>query len=109
MYQDSKKSAVPRLLLLLLACLLVCAAALPLARRASLREIGEESAAAIAEAVRRLALQCYAVEGVYPPDLAYLENNYGLSVNHADFYITYDAFASNLPPTVIVSPKHQNA
>ncbi len=71
------------------------------------RDVSEESAAAIKEAVERSALQCYVVEGIYPPSLRYLEENYGLQVNTVDFYVTYDAFASNLPPTVIVSSKKQ--
>jgi len=107
MYSDRKKQALQPLLALLAALVLACAVLLPPARRTFARDVGEESAAAIAEAVRRLAVQCYAVEGVYPPDLQYLEENYGLSVNHADFYISYEAFASNLPPSVIVTPKHK--
>ena len=71
------------------------------------RDVSEESAAAIKEAVERSALQCYVVEGIYPPSLRYLEENYGLQVNTVDFYVTYDAFASNLPPTVIVNSKKQ--
>ena len=67
------------------------------------RDLSESSAAAIRAAVQRSALQCYVVEGVYPPNLQYLEENYGLQVNHEDFYVTYDAFASNLPPTVKVT------
>lgn len=67
------------------------------------RDISEESAVAIREAVERTARQCYVVEGVYPPSLEYLEENYGLQVNKADFYVKYDAFASNLPPTVVVT------
>lgn len=67
------------------------------------RDLDDSSALAIREAVQRSALQCYAVEGVYPPDLQYLEDNYGLQVNEEDFYMTYDAFASNLPPTVRVT------
>ncbi len=47
-------------------------------------------------------MQCYVVEGVYPPDLQYLENNYGLRVNTEDYYVVYDCFASNLPPTIRV-------
>ena len=70
------------------------------------RDVSEESSVAIAEAVRRSALQCYAVEGVYPPNLAYLEDNYGLQVNTEDFYVTYESFASNLPPTVKVVAKN---
>mgnify|MGYP006908840905 CR=1 FL=1 len=71
--------------------------------RDPVRDISEESAVAIKEAVERTARQCYVVEGVYPPSLEYLEENYGLQVNKADFYVTYDAFASNLPPTVVVT------
>ena len=71
------------------------------------RDLSDESALAIQEAVQKGAIQCYAVEGVYPPDLEYLENNYGLKINTDDFYVTYDIFASNLPPKVIVTPKHQ--
>lgn len=71
------------------------------------RDISEESAFAIKQAVEKSALQCYVVEGVYPPNLKYLEDNYGLHVNKDDFYITYNAFASNLPPTVVVSWKNK--
>jgi hypothetical protein len=53
------------------------------------RDLDDSSALAIREAVQRSALQCYAVEGVYPPDLQYLEDNYGLQVNEEDFYVTY--------------------
>ena len=67
------------------------------------RDLDDSSALAIREAVQRSAFQCYAVEGAYPPDLRYLEENYGLQVNQQDFYVTYDAFASNLPPTVRVT------
>ena len=67
------------------------------------RDLGEESAAAIRDAVQRSALQCYAVEGVYPPSLEYLEANYGLQINTEDFNVTYEAFASNLPPTIRVT------
>ena len=67
------------------------------------RDVVDEGAAAIKAAVQREALQCYIVEGVYPPSLEYLEDNYGLKINHGSYYVTYNAFASNIPPTVIVS------
>ena len=54
------------------------------------------------EAVERSARQCYAVEGVYPPDLDYLRENYGLQVNTRDYVISYEIYASNIPPTVKV-------
>ena len=45
------------------------------------RDLSDSSALAIRDAVQRRALQCYVVEGAYPPDLQYLEDNYGLQVN----------------------------
>lgn len=102
MYSDAVKRK--RGWLLWLAALLAVAVIL-LARLKPGRDLSEESAAAIRAAVERSALQCYVVEGVYPPDLQYLEDNYGLQINTEDFYVTYDAFASNLPPTVIVRAK----
>ena len=34
-----------------------------------------------------------------------LEENYGLVLNHDRYYIIYDSFSSNLPPTVEVLEK----
>lgn len=105
MYSDAvKKRGAARWIALALLILLV--AALLIVWKPG-RDLGDESAAAIREAIRRSALQCYAVEGVYPPNLQYLQDNYGLEVNTEDFYVTYDAFASNLPPTVRVTSKHR--
>ena len=103
MYSDKKKKNYKPLLLLLL---VLAAAALIWSFAGGSREkLNEESCTAIREAIRRSALQCFVVEGVYPPNLTYLEENYGLQVNTEDFYITYDAFASNLPPDIKVTTR----
>lgn len=62
----------------------------------------EQGALSIRQSVLDTAMQCYAIEGAYPPTLKYLEANYGLTVNTADYVITYEAFASNVMPTVVV-------
>lgn len=62
----------------------------------------EESTRAIKTAVERCAMQCYVVEGAFPPSLAYLVENYGLQINEKEFYVSYDIFASNVPPAVKV-------
>lgn len=54
------------------------------------------------DAVRRAAVACYAAEGVYPPDLAYLEAHYGIQVDRERYTVVYEAFASNLMPDVTV-------
>ena len=101
MYSDKAKSRRRLFWLPLVILLAVLLGFLAFGR--SGRDLGEESAAAIRDAVQRSALQCYAVEGVYPPSLEYLEANYGLQINTEDFYVTYEAFASNLPPVVRVT------
>lgn len=105
MYSDTVKKR-PRWLIPVIVLVLIVAALIVFAGRESARNVNDEGAEAIRAAVERSALQCYVVEGVYPPNLSYLEDNYGLQVNTADYYVTYDAFASNLPPTVKVLAKN---
>lgn len=57
------------------------------------------------EAVNRAMVECYAIEGNYPPNLEYMEENYGLSYDHTKYYIFYEVFASNIMPTVEVYEK----
>ncbi len=101
MYSDRVKRWGLRLGIGLLLVVLVAGGAVLLSR-SSRKELMAESAVAIEQAIRKSALQCYVIEGVYPPDLQYLEDNYGLQVNERDFIIHYEAFSSNLPPTIRV-------
>lgn len=59
----------------------------------------------VREAVRAAALTCYAVEGAYPNDLAYLKRHYGLAYDEGIYYVTYDAFAPNVMPDILVMVK----
>ncbi len=104
MYRDRKKKPLRSFLYIL--CIVLILAGIGYAGRGNTsRDMDEESLLSVKSAIQRSALQCYVVEGVYPPDLAYLQENYGLQVNTDDFYVVYDAFAENLPPDVIVSRK----
>lgn len=71
------------------------------------RDFSGDAAVAIKAAVERSALQCYAVEGVYPPGLPYLEEHYGLRINREDYFVIYEIFASNIPPEVQVLKRKQ--
>lgn len=86
----------------LLAVLVLLIAAFALGFRQVGRDLDSASAQALRQAVLQAAVQCYAVEGSYPASLDYLEENYGLLVNHDRFIVTYEAFASNLMPQVNV-------
>lgn len=53
-------------------------------------------------ALDRSITQCYAVEGMYPPDLTYLKNHYGLTYDEEVFFVDYTSYGSNLRPEVTV-------
>ena len=67
----------------------------------STEEIAEREDA-IRETVQERALQCYVIENAYPESLAYLEENYGLTVNKQDYLVVYQLFAENQPPMIKV-------
>ena len=62
----------------------------------------QEGRQQLENAVRRAAVACYAAEGVYPPDLEYLEKHYGIQVDRERYTVSYEVFASNLMPEVTV-------
>ena len=101
MYSDKpvKKTGWVRLTLLLFVAAIIAGLVFSAASGRKMRAGGID---AVREAVERSARQCYAVEGVYPPDLDYLRENYGLQVNTRDYVISYEIYASNIPPTVKV-------
>ena len=61
-----------------------------------------ESFEILSDAIKKSAVQCYAIEGVYPPNIEYLENNYGLVVDHDKYVVSYNVFASNVMPEIEV-------
>ena len=63
---------------------------------------GEESRRQLEEALRRGCLACYAAEGIYPPNLDYLEEHYGVQVDETRYAVFYSAFAENLMPDITV-------
>ncbi len=63
---------------------------------------GGQEAELVREAVKNAVLTCYAVEGTYPESLDYLREHYKLAYNTERFVVEYDAFASNLMPTITV-------
>ena len=52
--------------------------------------------------LRRAAVACYAAEGIYPPDVAYLEEHYGVQINDDLYTVKYEVIASNLMPDITV-------
>lgn len=65
----------------------------------------QENFKVLSDAIIRSAVQCYAIEGFYPPNIEYLEKNYGLIVDHSKYFISYSVFASNIMPEVRIFTK----
>lgn len=65
----------------------------------------EEGKLRLEEAIRRSAVACYAVEGIYPPDLEYLQQYYGLQIDDSKYLVIYEAFAENLMPDITVQER----
>ena len=54
------------------------------------------------ETLRQTAVACYAAEGAYPPDLAYMQEHYGIQVDEKRYTVVYEVIASNLMPDITV-------
>ena len=61
---------------------------------------------ALNNALTRDIVQCYSIEGRYPPSLSYLEEHYGLVYDKDIFFVDYQPIASNLYPDVTVIMKN---
>lgn len=53
-------------------------------------------------ALRRTAVSCYAAEGFYPPDVAYMQEHYGLQYDEETYVVRYERPASNWMPDITV-------
>jgi len=62
----------------------------------------EEDKRQLEDALRRASVACYAAEGIYPPNLDYLREHYGIQIDETRYMVVYDVFASNLMPDITV-------
>ncbi len=61
-----------------------------------------ESIRIMEQNLRRATVQCYAIEGRYPPSLEYLAANYGVILNNDKYIYHYRATGMNLMPDIAV-------
>ena len=100
-YDDQKKLRNRRLArLAIIAVLLVLLFVVIEFAQTSARE---QATVSVRESVLNAAKQCCAVEGSYPSSLEHLEKYYGLTINHNDFVVSYEWFADNIIPSVVVT------
>ena len=85
------------------AALLICVAAIFLILLSSFGQTTlERQQESLTDAIHRDIVQCYALEGVYPPSLEYLQEHYGLTWDPETFFVDYEPIGSNLYPDVTV-------
>jgi len=104
-----KKNVVGGLLKGLLAPLVIVAALLVFATAVNSLDSGrdEESLRQLEVALHRGCAACYAAEGIYPPDVAYLRDRYGIQVDEEKYMVDYQVFAKNLMPSITVLERKQ--
>ncbi|HBQ65058.1 MAG TPA: hypothetical protein DD727_09125 [Clostridiales bacterium] len=66
---------------------------------------GPRRTTALENVLRKAAIQCYALEGAYPPDLVYLSRHYGIVLDTDKYFYYYEAFSSNIMPQIRVYEK----
>lgn len=66
------------------------------------RRVASEGASSLRHAIARASVQCYAIEGRYPPSVEYLEENYGIRIDRDKYSVFYEGFASNIMPEITV-------
>lgn len=69
----------------------------------------EKQAESLENAIYRSVTQCYAVEGTYPPSLAYLKEHYGLIYDTDSFFVDYQPIGSNIMPDITIIAKNHNS
>ena len=57
------------------------------------------------DSIRRACVSCYSIEGIYPPTLQYLQDNYGIRINDKHYAVFYEIFAENIMPEITVVSK----
>ncbi|MBQ2846618.1 MAG: hypothetical protein IJE75_05715 [Firmicutes bacterium] len=66
-----------------------------------------QAIADLENSLKKASLACYASEGIDPPDVAYLEEHYGIQVDEDRFWVDYKVFASNIMPEITVLRKDE--
>ncbi len=67
--------------------------------------IDERTTENIIKIIQKAALQCYALEGSYPPDIYYLADNYQITLNEDAYFYYYSVYADNIMPEIQVISK----
>ena len=102
-YAQARRRRAKRIAAFVIAVVLIAAAVF--AVRVAQANAREQAVVSVRESVLNAAKQCCAVEGSYPASLSHLESEYGLVINHDDYVVSYEWFADNVLPSVVVTAR----
>ena len=99
-----KKSNLKRVLSFLLPCLLFAAMLVwfVIAASNAASSTDKRDLSALKTNIENGITMCYAVEGVYPVNIEYLCEHYGIIYDKDRYFVDYERFASNIRPSVTV-------
>ena len=61
-----------------------------------------ESLKQLDSSIRKATMTCYATEGVYPPTIQYLKENYGIQIDESKFTVFYEVYGDKMMPQITV-------
>jgi uncharacterized protein (DUF4213/DUF364 family) len=67
------------------------------------RNTNVKGAETLRESIRKATVECYAIEGRYPPNVKYLQDHYGIRIDRNRYNVFYEGFASNIIPDITVT------
>lgn len=62
----------------------------------------KDQALFLRNALEHAITSCYALEGMYPPDLQYMKDHYGLTYDESLFHVSYQPVAANIRPEYFI-------
>lgn len=62
----------------------------------------QENLIQLEHSLKKAVMTCYATEGVYPPTIQYLKENYGIQIDEKRYHVFYEIHGSNLMPSITV-------
>lgn len=102
-YAEARRRTVKRIAVFIIAVALLVGAFF--AMQIAQAQAREQAVVSVRESIINAAKQCCAVEGSYPSSLSHLESEYGLVINHEDYVVSYEWFAGNVLPSVVVTAR----
>lgn len=67
-------------------------------------DVNDNEVKTLEDSIDKAITTCYAIEGAYPENLQYIEDNYGVWIDYDKFLVVYSVLGPNVKPSVLVAP-----